>query len=100
MGDDTADPLKCFGNLEKVFPLDEHGFRTSPPECMKCPLAKPCIQAAMRGVEGLKDEEKRVDRAYACGLIGTFERWSKKKLIRRRIEEQDKEEKKQRKNTT
>ena len=99
MGDDATDPLQCFGGLEKVFPLGEDGFRTSPPECMKCPLVKPCIQAAMRGVEGLKDEEKRVDRAYACGLIGTFERWSKKKLIRRKIEEQAKEEQKRRKKT-
>jgi hypothetical protein len=67
---------------------------------MKCSLVKPCIQAAMRGVEGLKEEEKRVDRAYSCGLIGTFERWSKKKLIRRKIEEQDRHEKNRRKKTT
>jgi hypothetical protein len=100
MVDDMVDPLKCFGDLEKVFPLGEDGFRTSPPECMKCSLVKPCIQAAMRGVEGLKEEEKRVDRAYSCGLIGTFERWSKKKLIRRKIEEQDRHEKNRRKKTT
>jgi hypothetical protein len=89
MVDDRADPLKCFGDLEKVFPRGEDGFRTSPPECMKCSLVKPCIQAAMRGVEGLKEEEKRVDRAYSCGLIG-----------RRKIEEQDRHEKNRRKKTT
>lgn len=87
------DPLKCFGDLEKVFPLADNGFRTSPAECMKCPMVKPCIQAAMRGVDGLREEEKRVDRAYECGLIGTLERWSKKKLIRRKIEEQERQQK-------
>ena len=90
MVDTANDPLKCFGDLEKVFPMAENGHRTSPPECMKCPMVKPCIQAAMRGVDGLKEKERRVDRAYECGLIGTLERWSQKKLIRRKIEEQQK----------
>lgn len=90
--DDTADPLKCFGELDKVFPMGDDGFRTSPPECMQCSLVKPCIQAAMRGVDGLKEEEKRIDRAYECGLIGTLERWSKKKLIRQKIKEQSKQQ--------
>lgn len=81
------DPLDCFGDLEKVFPLGEDGFRLSPPECMKCPMATPCLQAAMRGEEGLVLEERRIDRAYENGLINTFERWSKKKLVRKKIKE-------------
>jgi len=100
MVDNANNPLQCFGDLEKVFPLRENGFRTSPSECMKCPVVKPCIQAAMRGVDGLKEEEKRVDRAYKCGLISTFERWSKKKLIRRKIEEQERPQREDRKKTT
>ena len=91
MIDDATSPLQCFGDLEKVFPMGEDGFRISPPECMECPMVKPCIQAAMRGAEGLKEEEKRIDRAYRCGLIGTFERWSKKKLIRKKIEDKEKQ---------
>jgi hypothetical protein len=90
MVDRTNDPLGCFGDLEKVFPLAENGFRTSPAECMKCSMVKPCIQAAMRGLDGLKEKEKRIDRAYECGLIGTLERWSQKKLIRRKIQRQEK----------
>ena len=100
MVDDTPDPLECFGDLEKVFPMGEDGFRASPPECMQCPMVKPCIQAAMRGTEGLKEEEKRIDRAYECGLIGTFERWSKKKLIRSKIEKQEKQKRGQRNKVT
>ncbi|MBW2107125.1 MAG: hypothetical protein JRI36_00450 [Deltaproteobacteria bacterium] len=92
MTDQGANLLACFGDLKKVFPMGDDGFRTSPPECMRCPLVKPCIQAAMRGVEGLKEEEKRIDRAYECGLIGTLERWSKKKLIRQKIKEQSKKQ--------
>jgi hypothetical protein len=76
----------CFGRLNMVFPVDKDGIHTTPPECMKCPLVKSCIQTAMRGPEGLKFEEERVDRAYEYGLIGRLECWSKKKLIRRQIE--------------
>ena len=76
----------CFGELETVFPMGDEGIRTTPPECMKCPHVKLCIQTAMRGPEGLKLEEARIDRAYEYGLIGKLERWSKKKLIRQEIE--------------
>ncbi|MBW2195292.1 MAG: hypothetical protein JRD47_08695 [Deltaproteobacteria bacterium] len=96
MSDNPTDPLDCFGQLEKVFPMSEDGFRTSPSECMKCPIVKTCIQAAMKGAEGLKMEEKRIDRAYKCGLIGTFQRWSQKKHVRRKMEEQAKRREDQR----
>ncbi|MDY6990332.1 MAG: hypothetical protein SWQ30_20010 [Thermodesulfobacteriota bacterium] len=76
----------CFGELDTVFPMGEEGIRTTPPACMKCPHVKLCIQTAMRGPEGLKLEEARIDRAYEYGLIGKLERWSKKKLIRQEIE--------------
>ncbi|MDY6954797.1 MAG: hypothetical protein SWE60_25120 [Thermodesulfobacteriota bacterium] len=77
---------ECFGELETVFPMGEEGIRTTPPACMKCPRVKSCIQTAMRGPEGLKLEEARIDRAYEYGLIGKLERWSRKKLIRQEIE--------------
>ena len=77
---------ECFGQLDTVFPMGEEGIRTSPPDCMKCPFAKPCLQAALRSPEGLKLQEEKVDQAYEHGLIGKLERWSRKKLIRREIE--------------
>jgi hypothetical protein len=83
---DPPDPLDCFGQLEKVFPVGEEGLRMSPPECMKCPHAKSCLQAAMAGPDGLKLQEEKVDQAYEYGLIGKIERWSRKKLIRQEID--------------
>jgi len=77
---------ECFGQLRTVFPMGEEGIRTTPPECMKCPHVKLCIQTAMRGPEGLKLEEARIDRAYEYGLIGKLQRWSRKKLIRQEME--------------
>jgi hypothetical protein len=58
-------------------------------------MAKPCLQAAMEGLEGLKFEEKRIDRAYECGMIGKLERWSQKKHLRRKMEEQAKQSRSQ-----
>lgn len=92
MPEDIKDSLDCFGRLDIVFPLGEDGLRTSPPECMKCPMAKPCLQAAMQGLEGLKFEEDRIDRAYECGMIGRLQRWSQKKHVRRMMEEEAKRE--------
>lgn len=86
MIDDTPRPPDCFGQLETVFPVGEGGLRTSPPECIKCPFCKSCLQQAMAGPEGLKLQEEKVDKAYEYGLIGTLERWSKKKLIHQEIE--------------
>ena len=83
---DNDESPGCFGQLNKVFPVEAEEIRTTPAECMKCPLVKSCIQEAMRGPEALEWEERRIDRAYEYGLIGKFERWSRKKLIRQQIE--------------
>jgi hypothetical protein len=32
---------------------------------------------------GLKVREEQIDRAYSSGMIGFFERWSRKKAINR-----------------
>ena len=77
---------ECFGQLDTVFPMGEEGLRTSPPECMRCPFAKLCLQAAMRTHRGLKLQEEKVDQAYEYGLIGKLDRWSRKKLIRQEID--------------
>jgi hypothetical protein len=86
MAGDLKNYPECFGRLEQVFPVGEEGLRTSPPECMKCPHAKSCLQTAMAGPEGLKLQEEKVDQAYDYGLIGKIERWSRKKLIRQEID--------------
>jgi len=95
MVDENKNPMDCFGQLEKVFPMGDDGLRSSPPECIKCPMAKPCLQAAMKGLAGLKFEEERIDRAYESGMIGRLERWSQKKFIRKQMDEQAKPKKHQ-----
>ena len=85
MVDDTISFPQCFGQLDTVFPVGDEGLRMSPPECMQCPHAKLCLQAAMRTPAGLKLQEERVDQAYKHGLIGKLERWSKKKTIRQQL---------------
>ncbi|MCK4389741.1 MAG: hypothetical protein KAV83_05850 [Desulfobacterales bacterium] len=86
MTDNETNPPECFGQLDTVFPVGEEGIRTSPPECMKCPYARSCLQAALRSPEGLKLQEEKVDQAYEYGLIGKLERWSKKKLLHQEID--------------
>ena len=86
MSDTNSEHPECFGQLDTVFPVDKEGIRTSPPECMRCPLAKSCLQAAMRSPEGLEVQEEKVDQAYRYGLIGKLERWSRKKLIRQEMD--------------
>ena len=98
MIDNKTDVPECFGQLGTVFPVGEGGLRTSPPQCMRCPHAKSCLQTAMRGPEGLKLQEEKVDQAYEYGLIGKLERWSKKKLIRQEIEAMTSKRKSRQKN--
>jgi hypothetical protein len=86
MPDNDHERPDCFGELDTVFPAGDGGIRTTPPECMKCPQVKACIQTAMLGQKGLELEEERVDRAYEYGLIGVMERWSRKKSIRKKME--------------
>lgn len=47
----------------------------------------------MRETDGLKVREESVDRAYESRMIGFFERWSRKKDLRRRMKKQGGNEK-------
>jgi hypothetical protein len=84
----------CFGTLKKVFPMGEDGLRHTPRECLPCLHKTHCLRAAIQGKDGLKVKEEHQDglkvkeehleRAYNSGMVGFFERWSKKKDIHRR----------------
>ena len=82
-----SDLPPCFGELEKVFPVSENGLRNTPDSCMLCCHHKTeCLKNAIQEKPvGLKTQEDLVDRAYSGGLIGFFERWSRKKAINRKI---------------
>jgi hypothetical protein len=86
-----ADPEKktpvlpdCYGRLDIVFPMASDGLRDSPLACRACVFKTECLRDAMQQKEGLTVKEEQVDRAYSGGMIGFFERWSKKKALHRK----------------
>ena len=74
----------CYGNLDTVFPMGPEGLRGSPPVCMACPHKTECLRRALKGEQGIIVTEEKLDRNYASGTMGFFERWSRKKAIHRR----------------
>jgi len=80
---------RCFGKLDTVFPKGESGLRESPEKCILCIFKVKCLRSAMEGTEGLRVQEEVVDRAYSSGMISFWKRWSKKKIIQRRIQVKD-----------
>ncbi|MCG6911030.1 MAG: hypothetical protein LJE94_13020 [Deltaproteobacteria bacterium] len=79
--DRRNDAPPCFGELETVFPEGDDGLRHSPDECLRCREKTECLRAAMQGDPGLRVREEKVDRAYAAGMMGFFERWKRKKAF-------------------
>lgn len=75
----------CYGDLDTVFPMGPEGLRGSPKTCLACPHKTECLRRALQGDRGMTVREERVDRAYASGTMGFFERWSRKKAIHRRM---------------
>lgn len=72
----------CFGDLDTVFPLGEEGLRQSPESCMPCCYKTQCLRKAMAQRGGITVREEMVDRAYASGVMGFLDRWSRKKALR------------------
>lgn len=71
----------CFADLECVFPMGEEGLRQTPESCMPCYYKTACLRKAMADKGGITVRQEMVDRAYACGKLGFFERWSRKKAL-------------------
>ena len=80
----------CFGKLDIVFPMGEDELRHTPDSCMACSHKTDCLRYAMMEVDGLKVRGEIVDRAYQSGIMGFFERWSKKKQIHRGLKRKKK----------
>lgn len=74
----------CYGKLDCVFPMGENGLRETPESCMVCYCKTECLRTAVQGEAGAQVREEKVDRAYAAGAIGFFERWSRKKALQQR----------------
>ena len=79
----------CYGDIETVFPKGKDGLRHSPESCFDCGFKVDCLKQAMTSADGIRTKEELTDRAYRSGLIGFFERWSKKKNYARKIQEKE-----------
>lgn len=79
---ETSPP--CFGDLDTVFPEGEDGLRSSPDACFACGHKTECLQTAMSGKKGDAVREAVLDRAYEAGMVGFFERWSRKKTLHKK----------------
>jgi len=71
----------CFSRLECVFPMGPDGLRETPEGCQVCYCKTECLRTAMKGAEAVQVREEKVDRAYEAGMMGFFERWSRKKAL-------------------
>jgi hypothetical protein len=84
MEEDKLPP--CFGELDKVFPMQENGLRQTPESCFfHCPVKTRCLKQAMASKDGVKVEEELIDRSEQAGMMNFFERWSRKKQVHRRL---------------
>ncbi len=72
----------CYGKLECVFPMGDDGLRETPESCMVCYCKTECLRTAVQGKAGAKVREEKIDRAYAAGMMGFFERWSRRKALK------------------
>ncbi len=80
------DRKECFGILDKVFPVGEHGLREVRPGCFDCHHRILCLKEALDSSEGLAFRMERVQKAEEHGLIGRLKRWSQRKTLSRMME--------------
>ena len=71
----------CFGDLDTVFPPGTDGLRQTPATCMSCAWKTDCLRSAMARPAAVAVRQEMIDRAYRGGLIGTIQRWSRKKAL-------------------
>jgi hypothetical protein len=71
----------CYGKIENVFPVSDDGLRASPAHCGPCLYKTQCLRSAMQTPHGTKVKQEALNRAHRSGMIGFWERWSKKKLL-------------------
>ena len=68
----------CFGDPQKVCPVDEHGFMQPQTGCMDCGVLKSCLRSALskQGIIASKSEQSPV----VSKMSGFLRRWSNQKL--------------------
>lgn len=84
---------ECFGALQRVFPMGAQGLREVPSECFGCSRKTACLRTALSTPEGVRVQVEMVERAASKGMMGRFERWSRKKELSRLLREEKKKSK-------
>lgn len=79
------DQPDCFSDLDKVFPMEPDGLRHTPELCLACSVKTDCLRTAVNKKQGIKVHAERLDREYHSGIIGFFQRWTKKKELHRKM---------------
>ncbi len=72
----AADAPKCFGDGDKVCPVDEEGIMQPQRGCLPCSYLRACLQSVMVRRGKLRIVEDRP----GSSLSGFFKRWSDRKL--------------------
>ena len=75
----------CYGKLDNVFPMGKDGLRETPESCQFCLDKTECLRAAMQSADGTKVKQEALNRAYRSGVVGFWERWSRKKKLHRKL---------------
>lgn len=81
----TKPQKRCFGILDKVFPMGNEGLREIVHTCFDCPDKQACLKEALNTEQGLRFRSEVMDRSPSSGLAGRFKRWSEKKDLDRRL---------------
>jgi len=72
----AASAPKCFGDGDKVCPVDEEGIMQPQRECLPCSYLRACLQSVLvrRGKLRIVEEHP------GSKVSGFFKRWSDRKL--------------------
>ncbi|MGA2937469.1 MAG: hypothetical protein ABSF52_10280 [Syntrophobacteraceae bacterium] len=72
----AEDPPKCFGDGDKVCPVDAEGIMQPQSGCLPCSYLRACLQNVMvrRG------KLRIVEDSPGSKVTGFFKRWSNRKL--------------------
>jgi len=72
----AVDPPKCFGDGDKVCPVDEEGIMQPQRECLPCSYLRACL----RNVMVRRGKLRIVEEPPVSKVTGFFKRWSNRKL--------------------
>jgi hypothetical protein len=73
---ETAALPECFGDGEKVCPVDEEGIMQPQSGCLPCSHLRACLQTVMVG----RGKLRIVDSPPCSRVTGFLKRWSDQKL--------------------